>query len=225
MSNPDRRKTNTAISKPKIPLIYQEDGVNNIVRVYNDNLIRIINIPEMRKLQSKALFGKWCFIPVEKNKNIGKYETLEEAYKRIYEERNILLEESKKIGLTIDLFMCHDSYKKVALWFFKNLSQAVSANEKMDPIEAKWISEAMMGGIIWADNERKGFRRQYDETSLYPSIQQSAFTFPISKGKFQMLKDFINSRGYYIYGIYFAIVEKKARVLFRYNKQDRKEHT
>ena len=224
MSNPDRRKTNTATSKPKIPLIYQEDGVNNTVRVYDGNLIRIINIPEMRKLQSKALFGKWCFIPVEKNKNTGKYETLEEAYKRIYEERNILLEESKKIGLTIDLFMCHGSYKKVALWLFEKLSQAVPANEKMDPIEAKWISEAMMGGIIWADNEWKGFGRQYDETSLYPSIQQSAFTFPISKGKFQMLKDFTNSRGYYIYGIYFAIVEKKARVLFRYNKHNRYTH-
>ena len=64
VSNPDRRKTNTATSKPKIPLIYQEDGVNNTVRVYDGNYIRTINIPEMRKLQSKALFGKWCFIPV-----------------------------------------------------------------------------------------------------------------------------------------------------------------
>ena len=88
----------------------------------------------------------------------------------------------------------------------------------MDPIEAKWISEAIMDGIIWADNEWKGFGRQYDETSLYLSIQQSAFTFPISKGKFQMLKDFTNSKGYYIYGIYFAVIEKKAGVLFRYNK-------
>ena len=61
----------------------------------------------MRKLQSKVLFGKWYFISVEKNKNTGKYKTLEEAYKRIYEEKNILLEESKKIGLTIDLFICH----------------------------------------------------------------------------------------------------------------------
>src|SRR5215210_2823452 len=95
--NPDRRKTNTAISKPKIPLIYQEDRINNTVKVYDGNLIRTINISEMRKLQSKTLFGKWYFIPVEKNKNTGKYETLKEVYKRIYEERNVLLEESKKI--------------------------------------------------------------------------------------------------------------------------------
>jgi len=37
--NPDRRKTNTATSKPKIPLIYQKDGVNNTVRVYDGNYI------------------------------------------------------------------------------------------------------------------------------------------------------------------------------------------
>src|SRR5205085_2739521 len=91
-------------------------------RVYDGNLIRTINIPEMRKLQSKALFGKWCFIPVEKNKNTGKYETLEKAYKRIHEERNVLLEESKRIGLTIDLFICHGNYKKVALWLFEKLA-------------------------------------------------------------------------------------------------------
>jgi len=69
MPNSDRRKTNTTTSKPKIPLIYQEDGVNNTVKVYDGNLIRTINIPEIRTLQSKALFGKWCFIPVEKNKS------------------------------------------------------------------------------------------------------------------------------------------------------------
>ena len=225
VSNPDRRKTNTATSKPKIPLIYQEDGVNNTVRVYDGNYIRTINIPEMRKLQSKALFGKWCFIPVEKNKNTGKYETLEEAYKRIHEERNVLLEESKKIGLTIDLFMCHGSYKKVALWLFEKLSQAIPANEPLDPIEAKWISEAMVGGLIWAKNGWEGFGRQYDETSLYPSIQQSALTFPIGKGKFQTLKDFINHRGYNIYGIYHAKIEYKQGTLFqRYNKHNRYTH-
>src|SRR6185437_8579583 len=150
-------------SKPKIPLIYQEDGVNNIVKVYDGNLIRTINIPEMRKLQSKALFGKWCFIPVEKNKSTGKYESLEDAYKRIHEERNVLLEESKKIGLTIDLFMCHGSYKKVALWLFEKLSQAIPANEPLDPsklngFQKQWwevLSGLKMVGKVSEDNMMK----------------------------------------------------------------------
>ena len=153
MSNPKRKKTNTATSKSKILLIYQEDGINNIVRIYDGNLIRIINIPEMRKFQFKALFGKWCFIPVKKNKNTEKYKTLEEAYKKIYEERNVLLEKLKKISLTIDLFICHGNYKKVALWLFKKLNQAISANEPLAPSQATWISKTMMRGLIWAKND------------------------------------------------------------------------
>jgi len=69
--------------------------------------------------------------------------------------------------------MCHGNYKKTALWLFEKLSLAIPANEPLDPIEAKWISDTMMGGIIWADNNWKGYGRQYDETSLYSSIQQS----------------------------------------------------
>src|SRR2546421_11885698 len=86
----------------------------------------------------------------------------------------------------------------------------------------------MVGSFIWAKNGWEGFGRQYDETSLYPSIQQSALTFPIGKSKFQTLKDFINHRGYNIYGIYHAKVEysmKQPDVLFqRYNKHNRYTH-
>ena len=177
-------------------------------------------------MRSKSLSGKWCFISIEKNRSTGKYETLEEAYVRIHEEQNILLQESKKLGLTIDLFMCHGNYKKTALWLFEKLSLTIPANEPLDSIEAKWISDTMMGGIIWADNNWKGYGRQYDETSLYPSIQQSALTFPIGKGTFQTVKDFTNHRGYILYGIFRAIIEHKEEVapLFRYNKHNKYTH-
>ena len=207
-SNPERKQISSVNGKPKRPLSYQEDGINNLVKVYDGNSTRTLTIPEFRKFKSK-IYGKCCLIAVEKNRKTGIFETVEEAYARIYEERNVLLEESKKIGLTIDLFMCNGSYKQTALWLFERLSQAVPANETLNPIEAKWISEAMMGGMIWADNGWKGFGRQYDETSLYPSIQQSALTFPISKGKFQTLKDFVNFRGYILYGIFRSTVENK----------------
>lgn len=222
-SNPGRKKIDAVDKKPKTPLTYQEDGVNNQVKVYNGKDVQSIRIPEFRKLKSK-MYGKCCFISVEKNRKTGIFESVQEAYARIHEERNILLAESKKIGLTIDLFMCNGSYKQTALWLFERLSQAVPANELLDPIESKWISEAMMGGIIWADNDWKGHGRQYDETSLYPSIQQSALTFPIHKGKFQTLKDFINHGGYGIYGIFYAEVKKKSEILFRYNKHNRYTH-
>lgn len=224
--NPDRRQTDPGTTKPKMPLIYREDGVNNTAKVFDGKSIRSITVTELRKLQSKSLFGKHCFIPAIKDKDTGIYETLEEAFERIHEEHKVLLEESKKLGLTIDLFMCHGNYKKVALWLFERLSQAIPANEPLDPIEAKWISDAMMGGIIWADNNWQGYGRQYDETSLYPSIMQSALTFPISKGKFQMLQDFTNSRGYILYGIFHAMVEfrEEVKTLFRYNKRNKYTH-
>ncbi|GBC29421.2 hypothetical protein GLOIN_2v1849173 [Rhizophagus irregularis DAOM 181602=DAOM 197198] len=41
-------------------------------------------------------------------------------------------------------------------------------------------------------------------TSLYPSIQQSNANFPIQQGKFQILKDFVDHRGYALYGLFRA---------------------
>src|SRR5438128_10490971 len=56
-------------------------------------------------------------------------------------------------------------------------------------------------------------------------IQQFVLTFPICKDKFQMPKDFINHRGYNIYGIYHTKVEYKQDTLFqRYNKHNRYTH-
>ncbi|UZO02962.1 uncharacterized protein OCT59_023375 [Rhizophagus irregularis] len=76
----------------------------------------------------------------------------------------------------------------------------------------------MMGGLIWADNEWKGYGRQYDVTSLYPSIRQSNANFPIQQGKFQILKDFVDHRGYALYGLFRAKVSGND-ILFRQNKR------
>ncbi|GET64408.1 hypothetical protein GLOIN_2v1472929 [Rhizophagus irregularis DAOM 181602=DAOM 197198] len=111
---------------------------------------------------------------------------------------------TKKFGLGIDLSYHNWSYKRTALWLFERFSVGVPANDPLDPIEAEWISDAMMGGHIWADNEWKGYGRQYDVTSLYPSIQQSNANFPIRQDKFQILKDFVDHRGYALYGLFRA---------------------
>ena len=105
--NPNRKWTNSATTKPKLPVVYQEDGVNNVVRIYNGESIQSISIPEFRKLQSKAVFGKWCYVSIDRKakESLQSASKAEEAYTRIHEERNVLLEESKKIGLSIDLFM------------------------------------------------------------------------------------------------------------------------
>ncbi|GBB91338.1 hypothetical protein RclHR1_18570007 [Rhizophagus clarus] len=123
----------------------------------------------------------------------------------------------KKLDLPIDISLLDWDIKKTALWLFEKLSVGIPANEPLDAPEAQWISKAIIGGIIWAQNNWKGYRRSYNEISLYPSIQQSALNFPIGKGKFQILKDFTNHRGYSHFGIFRASIEKKNIPLFRYN--------
>jgi hypothetical protein len=84
--NPDRKRFDPGKTKPKIPLIYQENGIINLVRIYDGKSICTMSTLEFKALRSKSLSGKWCFISVEKNRSTGKYETLEEAYIRIHEE-------------------------------------------------------------------------------------------------------------------------------------------
>ncbi|GBC44426.2 poxvirus D5 protein [Rhizophagus irregularis DAOM 181602=DAOM 197198] len=146
----------------------------------------------------KTKNSKSSFIPVEKNRKTGIYETLEEAYQRIHEERDVFLQTTKKFGLGIDLSYHNWSYKRTALWLFERLSVGIPANDPLDPIEAEWLSDAMMGGLIWADNEWKGYGRQ--------------------RGKFQTLNDFVDHRGYALYGLFRAKVSGN-NILFRQNKR------
>ncbi|UZO18009.1 uncharacterized protein OCT59_009337 [Rhizophagus irregularis] len=98
----------------------------------------------------------------------------------------------------------------------------VPANDPLDSVEAKWISDAMMGGLIWENNEWQDYGRQYDVTSLYPNIQQSNANFPIRQGKFQTLSDFVDHRGYALYGLFCAklIQDRKPNALI-YDREAR----
>jgi hypothetical protein len=55
----------------------------------------------------------------------------------------------------------------------------VPANKPFNPMEAKWISKSIMGGLIWAKNDWQSYGRQYDITSLYPNIQQLGSNFSV----------------------------------------------
>ncbi|GET55860.1 hypothetical protein GLOIN_2v1472929 [Rhizophagus irregularis DAOM 181602=DAOM 197198] len=209
--------------KQKSPFVYREDGVNNVVTIYNGKTVKSLTVGQFQKGKNS---DSYSFIPIEKNCKTGIYETLEETYQRIHEERDSFLQATKKFGLGIDLSYHNWSYKRTALWLFERFSVGVPANDPLDPVEAEWISDAMMGGLIWADNEWKGYGRQYDVTSLYPSIQQSNANFPIRQGKFQILKDFVDHRGYALYGLFRASFQGAPKgkvsgndILFRQNKR------
>ena len=211
MLDPDRRHPSFECKRPKKPITYHENEVSDVVRIYDGKVTKSISVQRFQKLK---FAGNYSFIPVSRG------ESLEGAYTRITAEREAFLQETKKLGLPIDIALLDWNIKKTALWLFEKLSVGVPANEPLDALEAQWISKAMMGGIIWAQNDWKGYGRAYDETSLYPSIQQSASNFPIGKGKFQILKDFTDHRGYSQFGIFHANIEKRSQgiaPLFRYN--------
>ncbi|GET67339.1 hypothetical protein GLOIN_2v1472929 [Rhizophagus irregularis DAOM 181602=DAOM 197198] len=221
--NPGRLHPSKLDRKQKSPFVYREDGVNNVVTIYNGKTVKSLTVGQFQKGKNS---DSYSFIPIEKNCKTGIYETLEETYQRIHEERDSFLQATKKFGLGIDLSYHNWSYKRTALWLFERFSVGVPANDPLDPVEAEWISDAMMGGLIWADNEWKGYGRQYDVTSLYPSIQQSNANFPIRQGKFQILKDFVDHRGYALYGLFRASSQGAPKgkvsgndILFRQNKR------
>ncbi|GET51553.1 hypothetical protein GLOIN_2v1472929 [Rhizophagus irregularis DAOM 181602=DAOM 197198] len=179
--NPGRLHPSKLDRKQKSPFVYREDGVNNVVTIYNGKTVKSLTVGQFQKA-------------------------------------GFFLQATKKFGLGIDLSYHNWLYKRTALWLFKRFSIGVPANDPLDPVKAEWISDAMMGGLIWADNEWKGYGRQYDMTSLYPSIQQSNANFPIQQGKFQILKDFVDHRGYALYGLFRAKVSGND-ILFRQNKR------
>src|SRR3990170_4569949 len=213
--NPGRLHPSKLDRKCNLPIVYHENGVKNIVTIYNGKTVKSCTIGQFQKTKN----SKSSFIPIEKNHKTRIYETLEEAYQRIHEERDTFLQVTKRFGLGIDISYHNWSYNRTALWLFERLSVGISPNEPLDSIKAKWISDAMMGGLIWAKNDWHDFGRQYDVTSLYPSIQQSNANFPIRQGKFQILKDFIDHRGYALYGLFHAKVSGN-NILFRQNKRE-----
>ncbi|GBC20254.2 hypothetical protein GLOIN_2v1472929 [Rhizophagus irregularis DAOM 181602=DAOM 197198] len=90
------------------------------------------------------------FHPVEKNRKTGVYELLK---KHIRESRGaeFLSTGDKEVRFRNRLIIHNWSYKRTALWLFERLSVGIPANDPLDPIEAEWLSDAMMGGLIWAD--------------------------------------------------------------------------
>ncbi|PKB92790.1 hypothetical protein RhiirA5_387565 [Rhizophagus irregularis] len=116
--------------KRNLPIMYHEDGIKNVVTIYNGKTVKSCAIEQFQKGKN----SKSSFISVEKNHKMGIYETLKETYQRIHEERDVFLQTIKKFGLGIDLSYHNWSYKRTALWLFERLSIGVPANDPLDPI-------------------------------------------------------------------------------------------
>ena len=233
--NPNQNHLKAWYSVPKSPLVYEKNGVENVVKFYDGTTYWNGTVQELNKLKSQRWSGKWCCIEVVKSTqkessslDSSQEKRSSETFIRFNEECDALLDKSKKIGLPIDLRLCCGSYKIAALWLFEKLSRSIPANEPLNPIEAQWISDTMRGGLIWSENGWKGYGRQYDYTSLYPHLLTKYF-FPISEGEFQTVNSIYYKNGdkkFMYYGIFHAEVEyqKEVTSLFRYNNKNMYTH-
>nr|CAG8440179.1 5780_t:CDS:2 [Entrophospora candida] len=59
---------------------------------------------------------------------------------------NLIEVEWRKFDISMDMQMCGGNEKIIALWLFEQFRLGIS----LDPQEAKWISNTMRGGLIWA---------------------------------------------------------------------------
>ena len=150
--NPKRKNLTGWFSESKKPLVYKEDGVNNIVEFYDGKNFSIRTVQDLTNLKAHRWSGEHCFIRPEKKKD-GEIETLKEAFLQFNEQASALFEITKKMGLGLNLYNAGGSYKIAALWLFEKLSQGVIHNQELDPLESKWISDAMKGSLIWAEND------------------------------------------------------------------------
>jgi hypothetical protein len=98
--------------KQKSPFVYQEDGINNTVMIYNSKKVKTFTSMQFQKVK---ISKSYVFVPIEKNRKTGILEILEEAYQRIHEERDAFLQVTKRFGLGIDFTYHNWSYKKTAL--------------------------------------------------------------------------------------------------------------
>src|SRR6266480_5740201 len=218
--NPERKRAKW-LSKPGAIIIFWENCSIFEVELYDGKKHWTEPLAEFKEQMYKS--SKYCFINVRRKKN-GCFEDVEEAFNRFNEERDALLEKSRNFGIPMDMKLCAGKEKVMALWLFERCSNSIPANEPLDSQEARWISDTMRGGLIWADNDWEGYGRQYDFTSMYPYLLQRYF-FPIKKGKFCTLPDYqYNNRGAMMayYGIFRAEVElcEEKRNLFSYSKKN-----
>ncbi|GET66508.1 hypothetical protein GLOIN_2v1849173 [Rhizophagus irregularis DAOM 181602=DAOM 197198] len=158
--NPERLHPSKIDRKRNLPIVYHEDGTNNVVTIYNGKTVKSCTIGQFQKTKN----SKSSFIPVEKNHKTGVYETLEEAYQRIHEERDTFLQATKKFGLGIDLSYHNWSYKRTALWLFERLSVGITSGRAMEDSTTQQVYTRV------SNNRTRTFQSDGNKRGIYTFI-------------------------------------------------------
>ena len=81
----------------------------------------------------------------------------------------------------------YGSIRRVALAAWRMNSLAVAAPPQLGPVEQKWVSAAMRGGLIYGKKGWSGMAIGLDINSCYPAVLASASMVPMMPGEEKLL--------------------------------------
>ncbi|PKY63221.1 hypothetical protein RhiirA4_491438 [Rhizophagus irregularis] len=85
--NPGRLHPSKLDRKHNLPIVYQEDGVKNVVTIYNGKTVKSCTIGQFQKGKN----SKSSFIPVEKNRKTGRAGCLPTGDKEVRSRNRLIL--------------------------------------------------------------------------------------------------------------------------------------
>jgi hypothetical protein len=184
----------------KIPIVYKFCRERpDVVSVYGGVLGKRIKagtfpIAYFKDQKRKTFTSPFCFVKIEDSK------TMEETYNDFIKFADTLKEATDG---RINLYKSGGNLTLPALQLFNEMTKKIQA-EEIEQDEAIWIEKAMMGALIWAENNYKGKGYKYDVVSEYSSIlRNQRFYIPIKRGEFKKItQEEFDKKSFYEFGIY-----------------------
>lgn len=210
----------------KIPIIF--DYVGGKIEGYTEPTESSEGYIDISKTQKETINSlRTPYILVKRNKkNINK--TLKEEYHDFIRDANEL---KKQTNGLINMYRT-GSDKQTAInlaYHFLN-KDGIVAEPIDDPMEAKWIDDAVIGALVFAE-KYEGTAHVFDINSSYPSIYSSPlFMIPMKKGIFKKLsREEFGEFTFFPHGIYRVKIrypdeDPKWKKLFRLNEKNKYTH-
>lgn len=160
---------------------------------------------------------------VKKNPDQHKYVLIPANKKQTIKESYEKFEELRKTFFKLDVDICQwGTTKNIALYYWLSTISHITF-EDVDLTEQRWIKEAYMGSIIYANKGYEGKGHSYDKRSFYPYLMKGTKLYPYKKGSFGKITEDEFNNDNVPYGIYRCIITGKHK-LFRNNDKNKYTH-
>ena len=177
---------------------FKRDYDERTVSLYDGTSLMKVSFKEFTKMD----FDKSNYILIIASKT----ENIQDTFNDRVTQRNELLKASDG---KIDIFH-YNTLNDCVKDTFKNYSKALQEPEEISDTEAKFLSNAFGGGLMYAE-QYEGEIHGYDANSFYPSILvRHQFQFPVRKGnQLSLTQEDFSTLKYYKYGVYRCNIEFK----------------